>query len=55
LAEYMTRSQQALATSMAGSGMADLKSYSNRLKQGGDFLTSRTKIFGTPVNNSANL
>ena len=55
LAEQMTSSQQALATSMAGSGMANLESYSNRLKQGGDFLTSRTKIFGTPVNNSASL
>lgn len=55
LAEQMTTSQQALATSMAGSGMANLESYSNRLKQGGDFLTSRTKIFGTPVNNSASL
>lgn len=55
LAEQMTASQQALATSMAGSGMANLESYSNRLKQGGDFLTSRTKIFGTPVNNSASL
>jgi hypothetical protein len=55
LAEQMTASQQALATSMAGSGMANLESYSNRLKQGGDFLASRTKVFGTPVNNSSNL
>ena len=55
LAEYMTPSQQALARSMAGSGMSNLESYSNKLRQGGDFLTSGTKIFGTPVNNSANL
>ena len=55
LAEYMTASQQALATSMAGVRMANLESYSNKLKQGGEFLTSRTKVFNTPVNNSASL